>query len=598
MIRRCFLLTVAFLAGLLPLLAQGELIVEAPAVVALNEPFKIVYSANEEIEDFKSPDFTGFDIMAGPTPFTSRQVSIINGKRTSSYQMSYTFILRGVKEGKFVITPAMAETKKNTITSRSVTIEVIKDKEADSQGAAASSSSSAEDCFLRLSLSKNRVVKGEPVVATVELYTKVPIVGINSYKFPSFNGFWSQEIESPQSIQFERKSYDGTIYDVALLKKYMLLPQQDGVIEIEPATMVAEVQVRSQGGGNSFFDDFFESYSTAKRRLSTSRQKVTVSPLPSNAPSSFKGGVGKFEMNVESSLDTLSLHEAASLRLIISGSGNVNLTDAPDVVFPQDFEVYDVKTEDRTNSSSGGTQGSKLFEYPFIPRVPGDYVIPPVEFSYYDIAGGKYRTLKTKEIRIHVKADPSIQQNAAGGVVSGVGKQSVKVLGEDIRYIKMSSAGLKNGHRFVVGSLFYWISVAAVAVLAAVLYFVLAAYRRRRGDAALTRTRKATKIAKARLKSASDLLGKKLYTAFYEELHRTLAGFIADKLLLNHSEMSKAEIESKLLEKGVEKEYIDKLMALLDACEFARYAPATSFEEMDKHYRDALELVSYLEDKI
>ncbi len=602
------LLSLLFAFAIIPVLGAQNVsfTMDAPAVVALNEPFKVVYTCDKSVDKFNAPDIPDFDILAGPTQFTSQSTSTINGKRTSSFQVSFTYILQPRSEGIFTLPKASVSVGGKTYYSNESKIEVVKESDSSSSGANSgndassgkssySSGPSEDDIFLKMSINKTSAVKGEPVIATIELFTKVPIMAFEDIRFPTFNGFWSQEIESPQNVNFERRNYKGTIYNVALLRKYMLLPQQDGTIEIDPASMVAQIQIRMSGGGNSIFDDFFGNYQTIRKRLVSDRLAVRVKPLPANAPQSFSGGVGRFDMSVDMGRDSLSLHEASSVRVTISGTGNVNLVEPPKLSFPADFEVYDVKTEDRTSSNSGGTQGSKIFEYPFIPRVPGVYEIPPVEFSYYDTSSGVYRTIKSDPLTVKVGGGASVP--ASSLTVSAAGKQTVKVLGEDIRYINVKNLSLSRGVSFFVASPLYWIIVVLIVMAGYVSYRIMAGIVRKRGDVAGRKSRKANKIAKLRLQTANALLKQKLYSAFYEELHRAIMGYVADKFSMSFSDMSKENISEYVSSRGVDSEVAERLVSLIDACEFARYAPEASYEEMDKHYREAIEIITSLEDK-
>ena len=252
------------------------------------------------------------------------------------------------------------------------------------------------DIFLTLTLDRNKVVVGEPIIATLKLYQRVNIAGFENVSFPTFNGFWSQEIEAPTNIEFAREVYEGQIYNAALLRKFVIIPQQQGQVTINPAEMTCLVNIRVSSGGTSIFDGLFDDYRTVRKKVSTGPVTVTVSPLPAGAPASFAGGVGEFKISAKVSKDTLKTHEAASLVLTVSGRGNVSLLETPKVNFPPDMEVYDTKVSDRIDKS--GLSGSKTYEFPFIPRSHGDFVIEPVKYSYYDVNQRRYVTLETAPI--------------------------------------------------------------------------------------------------------------------------------------------------------------------------------------------------------
>ena len=582
-----------------------SLTVDVPKVVAANENFRLVFSISGDVTSFEGPEITDFNVLAGPSSANISHTEIINGRRSDSKTTTYTYILQPKREGKFMIPSASASIGGQTYTSNSVTIEVIAATSADATATPPSNANAAatqgrdvsvsnDDIFLRMTVNKSRVVKGESLVLTIKLYTKIPIERFEDVKFPSFNGFWSQDIETPQNIPLnERENVNGTIYNTGLIRRYMLIPQQNGTIVIDPAEMMCVVQIRSnQGAPRSIFDSFFDSYQTARKRINTGTLRITVDPLPAGAPVSFSGGVGEFKMDAHLSKDTLNANEALSLIVDISGSGNVNLLEAPKVDFPADFETYDIKTTD----NSSGASGRKRFEYPLIPRSSGQFKIPAIEFSYYDISKKQYTTLRSKEFEVRVGLDgtggaTSIQ----GGLPLGVNRQAVRSISDDVRYIDVKQAGLKRGNQFFFGSVTYFISLLLIVVLFFVMERLLSKRIERNRDIAGVKNRRANKVARAKLKNAESLLNQGLYTGFYEELHRALLGYISDKLNLSIADLSKDNIRDELIRKSVKEDHIGELLSLLDQCEYARYAPDPGGGEMDKNFARAITLISEME---
>lgn len=575
---------------------QNSLSVDAPNVVALDENFRVVFTADGKAKDFNLPKVDGFTILAGPSTSTSSNTSIINGKMTHSYQQSFTYIFQPTAEGKFTIPSATATIDGKSYSSKSVTIEVVKVKKDNSSSSSSGSGYSQGiregDLILSMTVNKSKVVMGEPVIATIKLLSKTNISGVENIKFPTFNGFWSQEIEAPTNLEFVRENYNGEIYSSALLRKFMLLPQQTGSIVIEPAEMVCAVQVRSSGPRNSIFDDFFDSYQTLKKRIFTDQLTIQVNSLPAGAPTSFSSGVGEYSMDVRLSRDSLSAHDAASLIVTISGTGNINLIEPPKVSFPPDFEVYDVKRSDKISTTSAGSSGTKTFEYPFIPRSPGEFEIEPIEFSFYSVKTNKYKTIKSSPKKILVTRGA---ESASSTLQMGVSKQAVKSLGGDIRYIETSSTHLSKGAKFFISSAQFYIWLGGI-----VLLFFMAAYSleksiARRQDVVGRKTRKAKKVAKARLKRGEMFLRQELYTAFYEELHKAILGYLSDKLTIPAGELNKELISEKLIAKGCGEDVINLLNGVLDACEYARYAPSSGTSAMENHYKDAVRIISEIE---
>ena len=590
--------------------AQTEIKVEAPNVVAADEQFNVTFviEGEDAPSDFQWASGNDFQVLWGPQSGRSTSIQIINGKRTKSVQSTYTYVLRPKASGRFVVSSATAKVKGKEIKSSPYTIQVAAAGAASSSSSSSSSSAAASsgansstssravtdqtsDIFLKLDLSRSKVVVGEPITATLKLYQRVNVAGFDNVTFPTFDGFWSQEIEAPTNIEFTREVYEGQIYNAALLRKFVLIPQQQGQIKIDPAEMVCLINVRVSSGGTSIFDGFFDDYRTVRKRVSTDPVTVTVSPLPSGAPSSFAGGVGSFDISAKVSRDTLKTHEAASLVVTVSGRGNVSLLEAPKVNFPLDMEVYDTKVSEKIDK--GGLSGSKKYEFPFIPRSYGEFVIEPINYTYYDVNQGKYVTLATEPISLYVAKGNEVEKG--GTVVSGPSQKDVRSLGSDIRFISTKNPGLVSKGEFFVSSVLFWVLAALLCVLAVVCWFALRHLAARRADVAGTRHRKATKMAMKRLNLAHTFLKQNLYTAFYEELHKALLGFISDKLNIPVAELSRDRISEALLAGNVAESSVNAFIGVLDACEYARYAPSAGTDAMAAHYEEALEIISTID---
>ena len=585
--------------------AQDVIKVEAPNVVAADEQFNVTFI----IEGENSPsDFTwsagsNFQVLWGPQSGHSVSTRIINGRRSRSEQTTYTYVLMPTSTGKFAIPTATAKVKGKEIKSASRTIEVAAAGSASSrsqgqqQGQPAQRQQagvSDDDIFLTLDLSRTNVVVGEPITATLKLYQRVNVAGFENVTFPDFNGFWSQEIEAPTNIEFSREVYDGQIYNAALLRKFILIPQQQGAVTITPADLVCLVNIRVASAGNSIFDGFFDDYRTIRKRVTSKAVTVNVSPLPAGAPASFAGGVGTFEISAKLSKDVLKTHEAGSLVVTVTGTGNVSLLEEPKVSFPPDMEVYDTKISDRIDKS--GLSGSKYYEFPFIPRSYGDFVIEPIKYSYYDVNAKKYVTLETPAIPLTV--EKGNESEASGIIISGSSQKDVRTLGSDIRFISTKAPELVSKGSFFVWSPGFWTLTILLFVVAFILWAALRQLAARRADVVGTKNRKATKMALKRLQLAGTFLKQNLYTAFYEELHKALIGFISDKLNMPMAEQSKERMSEALISKGADKALVDKFIGILDACEFARYAPDAGHEAMAAHYEEAVDIISSLDSEM
>lgn len=612
--KKLFCIVAFLLTAIFQMSAQNVIRVEAPDVVAVNEQFNVTFiiEGEKSPSDFQWSSGDDFQLVWGPQKGSSSSIQIINGKRSSSHQTTFTYILIPKATGTFQLPAATALLSGNRISSTQASIQVVSDGASSSQssgqnggkssgGGQTSSTGSGEissnDLFMRLSLSRMEVVIGEPITATLKIYQRANVVGFENAKFPTFNGFWSQETYVPNNIEFKRESLDDKIYNTAALRTYVLIPQQSGTITIDPAELVCLVNIRTApSASNSLFDSFFQDeYRTIRKRVTTTAVKVKVNPLPAGQPASFGGGVGNFGISARLTTDNLKTHDAASLVITVSGRGNVALLEEPKVNFPPDFEVYDTKVTENTDKSNGGTSGSKSFEYPFIPRSHGDFTIEPVEYSYYDVNAGKYVTLRTEPLHVKVAKGKGGDSTPVTTVNSGVERKDVKSLADDIRFIFTGKPGLSGSGSFFVGSVFFWILLALMILGATSVYLAFRKVAAMRADVAGTKNRRATKMAQKRLKLAGEYLDKSLYTAFYEELHKALIGFVSDKLNMDMSEISKDNIASALTDGGVSEEQTKAFTDLLDACEFARYSPDGGNEAMRSHYDAALKVISSID---
>jgi len=568
---------------------QTSMSVDAPSVVGMDEQFNVsfVVEGEKKPSSFSWEAGANFRVVWGPQQGSSHSVSFVNGQK---------------------IPAATATVGGKDYSSGTASIQVVSNGQSGgsrpsgssgssgggSRSAAATGDISSDDLFMRLSLSSTHAVVGQPLTATLKLYQRVDISGFEDAKFPSFNGFWSKETAAPTNIQFRRESFDDKIYNTALIRSYVLIPQQSGDLKIDPAELVCQVAVRSARHTGSIFDDFFDSgYSIVRKRISTPAVTVHVSPLPSGAPASFSGGVGKFSIKASLDRDSLKANDAASLTITVSGRGNVSLLEAPTVKFHPDMEVYDAKTTD--NSENGGTSGSKSFEYPFIPRSHGDFTIPPIEYSYYDTDAGKYVTLRTEAIAYHVEKGEGTASSIPVQGMPSVDRKGVRNLGEDIRFIETKAPSFASSPSFFVGNAAYWLLAALLALAAAAYHVVGRRSEMRKADVVGMRRRKATKMASGRLRKAKEFLDKKVYSAFYEELHAALLGYVSDKLNMGMEEMNHEDISERLSVGGVEKSVVDRFLALMDACEYARYSPAGESEAMSGHYDEAVEVISAMD---
>lgn len=575
--------------------AQTNIKVNVPNVVTLDEQFTITFIIeNARPSDFEWNVSEDFDNLWGPQQGRSSSVQIINGQRTESSQTTYSYVIRPVKAGKFTLQKARATVNGKEIYSAETEIEVLQGRSSQQQSQQTTSDKAAADVqetngpdiLLDMHVDRRNVVVGEPIKATIKLYSRVDVDGFESVEFPKFDGFWTQVTEEPTHFTFQREALDGQLYYSTVIREYVLIPQHAGTIEISPAELVLlrTVPVASYGP--------FNDYTTVRNKVSSDAVKINVRPLPAPSPESFAGGVGRFTVSASLSTDSLVTHDAAHLALKVSGTGNIQLLETPKITLPPDMEAYDPTVT--SNVATDGMSGTKVYEYPFIPRAPGEFEIGPVEYSYYDVNRKDYVTITIPAIFVSVaEADDDAADMIVGARYTS--RSKVETWNTDIRHIDEKSSGLKAKGVFFVCSILFWLLVLFLVLGAFIFYIVYRKMAVRSADVVGMKHRKATKMALKRLKKAGDLLKKGQSSAFYEELHNALLGYVSDKLNMPVAELSKERIAEVILENGATESAVSELVEILDSCEFARYAPSAAGQSMTSDYEKAVEVISTID---
>lgn len=579
----------------------------APEAVVMGETFRLSYTVNAEGKDIRVPEIPDFEVLIGPSTSTNMSTQIINGKMTTETSLTFTYILQPKKEGTFNIAPATIKVKGANYTSNALVIKVLppdKAEEASAQGggkASASSAVSKNDLFITANISKNNVYEQEGFLITYKLYAnprKANVVGINQVKLPEFEGFLTQDVELPQNRQLTLENYNGTNYGTIVIKQAVLFPQRSGKITIPSGSLdvAMRVQVQSQRPRSVF--DFFEDagYVDVNRTVSISPVSIDVKPLPSGKPTSFSGAVGNYSMTSSISSNNVKTDDAVTIKVTISGNGNIKLIKNPEVAFPNDFDVYDPKVEVDIKTTTAGSSGTKTIEYMAIPRYAGDFEIPAVAFSYFDTKTGSYKTITSEPYKLHV------EQGKGGGtspVVSNFSnKESVKYLGKDIRYLKVNDIHFVSNNELFFGSFMYYMCYLIPAILFVVFFFIYRKQVKENSNLALVRTKKANKMAVRRLKNAGKLMKENKKEEFYDEVLRALWGYLSDKLSIPQANLTKDNVETELAKYGVDDALIKEFMDILNTCEFARYAPAQASDAMDKLYELTVDAIGKMENTI
>ena len=573
--------------------------------VGLNDQFQLSFTFEGQdinsVRNFTPPSLEKFYNLSGPNQSTS--VQIING--TVSGSLSFTYYLKPKELGKFTIGVASVNYLGKEIKSNPIDIEIVKgsnqqQKSVNNNNTNISNKDIAENLFVKAFVNKSKVYLGEQVTVTYKLYTRLNIAAQMSIsKLPQYKGFWSEELNTSNNINFTTEVVDGKRFKVGILKKAALFPSETGKLTITPFELNVPIRVKNQRKRGNIFDDFFNDPFDQGKIINydakSNAVKLTVLPLPDkNVPPSFKGAVGNYTMKTSIDKSEIETNETVSIKIDIKGNGNLKLLNIPELKIPNGLDKYDPKITDKINRINI-ISGSKSAEYVIVPRTPGKKEIEPIRFSYFDPTEKQYKILSSDRFSLNVSPGKNITSNT----LTGVTKEDIKLLGEDIRFIKTSSANLFKNQEIVILTYKFWI----MTILPLIILLTVLGWKKKQnklaGDLRSLKYNKAQKIAKARLKKAKRLLSTGNQNEFYSELSLALFGYLEDKLHLPKADFSMDKAEQLLKSKGVDSELVNELKTCTEKCEFIRFAPEKGgVEAMNELYKKSTDIIVNIERKL
>lgn len=611
--KRLILLLFALLPAayyLLPALADDvSFQANAPKQVVLGKPFQLTYSVNQRAKDLRAPEMPEFDVLAGPYTSQSSSTSFVNGQRTSSFNLSFTYTLMARQEGTFSIAPATITVGHDNYRSNGLKITVLPADEQPAQqqqqtqpaqqrqqqAQSSGGQVSGDNIFIKTLVSKTRVHEQECILLSYKIYwAGVDLAQFtNNTKLPEFKGFLKQDLEQGE-IQTDLEHYNGRNYQTATIYQTLLYPQKAGDVQIDPASFEAVLRVQNRAQVRSIFDDFFGSYTNVTKALTAPGVTIHVSSLPAGKPAGFSGGVGNFDVTSSITQQDITTNDAVTIHFCIKGTGNMKLLKTPAVDWPEGFEVYDPKVSNNFKNTTSGVSGTKQIEYLAIARAAGDYTIPAIEFTYFDTQSGNYKTLRSEEYHIHVARGAGDAEQTAV-MQNFTQKEDIRQLGSDIRYIYTGAYSTPSKGIFGDFSGLWWLYFVCPLLLAILLFILFRKQIRENSDLTRVRYKKANKVAQKRLKTAKKLLSEGNSTNFYEEIERAAWQYLSDRLSIPTADLSKDNIADILSQKGISEELIRKTKDVLTTAEFARYAPAAAGSK-EELYQATASLIDQLED--
>lgn len=581
--------------------AAQRLVADAPAEVAVGEQFRLTYTVNtQNVNGFRVGTIPAeLEVLMGPSTSSQSSFQMVNGHTSSSSSITYTYIICANKAGTYSIPAAHISVGGKTIASNQLRIKVsgalrqgAQGQQGQGQGGLrpAGSRISGSDLFIKVSASKRRVHEQEPILLTYKVYTLVDLTSLKG-NMPDLKGFHTQEVQLPQQKSYKIETVNGRPYRTVTWSQYVMFPQITGKLEIPSITF--DGIVIQQNRDVDPFEAFFNGgsgYVEVKKKIKAPGLTIQVDPLPAR-PAGFSGGVGSFTISAQLNKTDIKANNPVTLRVIVSGRGNLKLIKKPEVKFPKDFDTYDAKVTDKTKLTSNGVEGNMVYDFLAVPRNQGKYEIPPIEFVYYDTEANAYKTVKTQAFTLNVA-----KGSGSASVSDYTGDAADDQLNKDIRDIKTGDADVHDIGDFFFGSTAYWV---AMCVLAAIFVSLFVVFRHRAiANANIDRMRgkKANKVATKRLKKANRLMLDSKASLFYDEVLRALWGYVGDKLSIPVEKLSRENISQRLAERSVGDETIALFIGALDECEFERYAPGDVKGNMSKTFEAAMTAIMRIEE--
>lgn len=600
--------TAALLTMATLLHAQTTCKSSAPSQVAVGQTFNYSIVLNEKATNIAPMNFNHFNVLGGPNQSFSSSSSWVNGQHTTNVSYTYSYVLQAKQEGTFTIPAATVTVENQQVKSNAVTINVVaasqqaqtqpRGRQPQRQQAPAFDKN---DIFVKAYASKSTPYEGEEVIITHKLYVGAGVNGgyqVTGVNAPTMSGFWSYTLgdpnaEAPQTSEI----INGKRYNVHEIRRTAVFPQKSGKLTVTPFELDFVGRVLYSVQSNDPFDFFFGGGQRAQDyelKLKSNSVNLEVKPLPTaNQPADFNGVVGNFTMNATLSRDQLNANDATNFVVTISGHGNLQHIDNLNVSFPADFDVTEPQISDNINTRGSNVNGSRSFEYVLIPRSAGKFTLEAATFSFFDTKTRSYKTLETPPFDITVEKG----NGDAAITTSSANQKEIKVLGNDIRFIKTDANAFHPKRAAFFGTAWYYL-LLLFPLLLFVLFIII--WRKKldnRANMAQVRNRRANKVARKRLKKAQKLLQNNEKEPFFVEISQVLWGYMSDKFHIPLSQLSMETVETKLKEKQLSDEAIQDFLTTLNQCEFARFAPGDSSTLMNEMYQLSLQFITKIEKK-
>ena len=552
--------------------------------LGINENLRVDFKMNKDGDNFTPPSFKGFTVVGGPNQSVSNMW--VNGKRT--FSKTYSYFLSPIKKGSLTIGQATIEIENNIYKTLPVKISVSESVTV-SKDPNDPSYVVNENLHLVAEISNSSPYLNEGISVVYKLYysPQINVTNVGEIETPEFENFWSQNIKIPR-LQIERGSFKGDNYNFVTWKKTVLYPQKSGKLEILPLSLDVSVDVPTNRR------DFFGNriYNQVSKKVTAGKRSINVKALPINAPESFNGAVGKFEIKLNTNKTELNASESLQATVKISGNGNLKLFSPPSIQVPSSLEKYDPEYNEKVSTSLAGMKGFISNTYTLVPQFQGKYPINSVEFTFFNPQLNKYESINSDEIIINVLEGPMSLDESNTNIPNTETTKNILPSLNQFKFIKTESDFVKiNSKPFIYSISFYSILIFPILLILILLIFFKS---KNISSSKLkeSKSRRANKLAKKYLSDARKNLDNK--DVFYIALEKALHNFLKSKFSIETFDYSKEKIYNLLLRKEIEKESLELFIKLIENCEFARFTPASNVA-INNDYENAVQVITEID---
>lgn len=508
------------------------------------------------------PGHDGFDIVG--QPFQSSSFSFVNGQISASKTMNYTLLPRSA--GSFTIGAVTVSYKGNEYRSKPIQVTVttapqIEQPEGKDDKLSLLSADPLGRILVSASVNKKQAYIGESILYTFSFFHKVRLWESPQYNPPPFTDFWSEDL--PDQKGGREVIIKGERYRRQDIKK-VLFPTRAGSLAIGSTTISALI------------DPFARPVT-----LSTQPIELEVLPFPKE-PKGFSGIAGNFTIEARVDERKAKEGEPVIVKVDIAGVGNIKAITPPIYEESEFFRGYEPKDSMDISTFSDMISGTKSFEFLFVPLQSGDLKLPVFSFTYFDPDEKKFKTVKTKEITLSVKASdsPALFKSAEPGALTGNG-----AAGKKLRPIRMKSSLANWNPLFYLQGIYLALIILPPLLLAGILYARRASQKQEKNSGPFKRALKSLKLAESMINAEES-------KAFFTETSSALVDYFAGKLNMPPASVSKEEIGIALGEAGCPDELLNRIEKVMTMADMGRFSPTRySREEMETFLDEAARVI-------